>query len=171
MTVTHGRKAVREFLLFKRNNAKSTRKTCPVPFLAVQTNTDKLDARLTCFPRGFLVLCETIFSVFNGEKKPICKHSFLSTLFFFASSKQKKVAISIASLDEKKSFSLLLPLSPQFSAAQPTNGSSRLRIPFGGRGGRGDDRRMLPYSSLAASEEASEGGDGAQDKKREMKDA
>lgn len=81
------------------------------------------------------------------------------------------MAISITSLDEKKSFSLLLPLSPLFSAAQPTNGSSRLRIPFGGRGGRGDDRRMLPYSSLAASEEASEGGDGAQDKKREMKDA
>ena len=125
-------------------------------------------------PRGFLVLYETTFSVFNGEKKPICKHSFLSTLFFFASSKQKKVAISITSLDEKKSFSLLLPLSPLFSAAQPMNGSSRLRIPFGGRGGRGgrgDDRRMLPYSSLAASEEASEGGDGAQDKKREMKDA
>ncbi len=117
MTVTHGRKAVREFLLFKRNNAKTTRKTCPVPFLAVQTNTDKLDARLTCFPPGFLGSVRNYFLCFQRrKKKPICKHSFLSTLFFFASSKQKRWPYPLQVLTKRNhfpSFFLFPPCSQQ----------------------------------------------------------
>ena len=131
------------------------------------------------FPPGVSWFCAKLFFLFStAKKKPICKHSFLSTLFFFASSKQKRWPYPLQVLTKRNhfpSFFLFPPCSQQPSQRTALRGfESRSEGEEGEEGEETIEGCSLILLSLLRKRVfsfSSEGGDSAQDKKREMKDA